>query len=371
MCNAANHSYDCTCGFGGDGHLGGNWSGVGYGGYSGSVPAWRAGRSSLAWLPSSGSTSSGVRVYLSYRRSMCDLARELGYSIIFPTDCRYCGQPIFLFSSPEGGFTIFDELGIPWPKHECWGVRRGARDYRGNYDYTGLYRLPITQSAESPSRPYGDHITGICLGHESKKTTESYFLWTGSKVVRICSSQPLQPYRFYIGGLARLDMHYWIESPVLIEHRVSSVADFQTGKDDWDVNEVWYLQQDIAELNKSEGEVKELLDAAIEGLVTDHNFVASLVLLKLSRTCSFTLTQEKKSFYYELAVRIISSHGLKYLTFGISRGHLDELKEGVARVDGLLEASSGFIEKLQQTHRINFDEIRSSAVGKLVVQSSD
>lgn len=50
---------------------------------------------------------------------MVDLAESLGHSVLFPVSCKYCGRPIFLFASPDGGFAVFDEVGPPWPKHRC------------------------------------------------------------------------------------------------------------------------------------------------------------------------------------------------------------------------------------------------------------
>jgi hypothetical protein len=52
---------------------------------------------------------------------MRDLATRLGASLTFPTKCWYCGSAIFLYAHPNGGFAIFDSLGIPWPKHACYG----------------------------------------------------------------------------------------------------------------------------------------------------------------------------------------------------------------------------------------------------------
>ena len=66
---------------------------------------------------------------LSYHLSMKDLAQKLGYSIVFPVYCRYCGDLIYLFASPEGGFAIFGKLGRPWPKHLCGSIQSMTREY--------------------------------------------------------------------------------------------------------------------------------------------------------------------------------------------------------------------------------------------------
>lgn len=33
--------------------------------------------------------------------------------------CRVCGDRVFFYRSPDGGSVYFDELGPPWPKHQC------------------------------------------------------------------------------------------------------------------------------------------------------------------------------------------------------------------------------------------------------------
>lgn len=33
--------------------------------------------------------------------------------------CPRCGANVFFYRSPDGGCVFFDELGSPWPKHEC------------------------------------------------------------------------------------------------------------------------------------------------------------------------------------------------------------------------------------------------------------
>lgn len=42
-------------------------------------------------------------------------------SRIWSTLCRYCGQRVFYFTCDCGCKVFFDELGAPWPKHQCRG----------------------------------------------------------------------------------------------------------------------------------------------------------------------------------------------------------------------------------------------------------
>lgn len=34
-------------------------------------------------------------------------------------ECPICGKRVFFYESPNGGRVFFNELGPPWPKHEC------------------------------------------------------------------------------------------------------------------------------------------------------------------------------------------------------------------------------------------------------------
>ena len=85
MCNAWNHSPECSCGWGGEGHLG---------------------RRSTGSLE-----NSQWQEYCSFT----------GYSSYTNPNarCPVCGASVFFYQSTEGGRVFFDELGPPWPKHPC------------------------------------------------------------------------------------------------------------------------------------------------------------------------------------------------------------------------------------------------------------
>lgn len=99
MCNAHNHPHDCSCGFGGEGHLGGG----GYGGLK----------------------NNGQKMAIPFLFNDLEISEY-----IFPFDqrknyfirnsfCPVCGQEVFFYKSENGGRVFFDELGPPWPKHPC------------------------------------------------------------------------------------------------------------------------------------------------------------------------------------------------------------------------------------------------------------
>lgn len=84
MCNAYNHPPGCTCGWGGEGHVGGG------GAYS---------------------TISSFRDYRVREWVHEDFTR--------PTKCPECGAEVY-FIRHNGGSVWVDELGWPWPKHACF-----------------------------------------------------------------------------------------------------------------------------------------------------------------------------------------------------------------------------------------------------------
>ena len=54
----------------------------------------------------------------------------------FPTKCHTCGASVFFFSCDCGSRVFFDELGEPWPVHDCVGGRHRPRGTAGS-DYEG------------------------------------------------------------------------------------------------------------------------------------------------------------------------------------------------------------------------------------------
>jgi hypothetical protein len=84
MCNAFQHPNGCTCGWGGDGHL-------------------------------------GKRINRKlYQRVPLVFDRNLLESYTIPNArCPVCGASVFFYQSENGGRVFFNDLGPPWPKHPC------------------------------------------------------------------------------------------------------------------------------------------------------------------------------------------------------------------------------------------------------------
>ena len=104
MCNAWNHSINCHCGWGGEGHLGRSH------GLFGAV----------------GSTLSSYTQWAKEKYSIdCN-----GYTSP-NARCPVCQDSVYFYQSPEGGRVFFDELGPPWPKHPCTDQREQSNSVRG------------------------------------------------------------------------------------------------------------------------------------------------------------------------------------------------------------------------------------------------
>jgi hypothetical protein len=98
---------------------------------------------------------------------MRDLAAALGQSLLFPVVCRYCGADIWLFATPEGGFAIFDAVGKPWPKHECWGIAPSEPRYAvPQPQFSKAYTFPVPESAAVQSPRPGMSVMGTLLSIE-------------------------------------------------------------------------------------------------------------------------------------------------------------------------------------------------------------
>jgi hypothetical protein len=139
MCNANNHPPGCTCGFGGEGHLGGNSSRSGYPTY---VPPPQ---------------------FDAYETFVNPNAR-----------CPICTLPVFFYQSEYGGRVFFDELGPPWPKHPCTDNGREPLEldsYSGSIDLPFHWQKddwkPILRCKIDSVDPFVWRISGLIGGVET------------------------------------------------------------------------------------------------------------------------------------------------------------------------------------------------------------
>ncbi len=135
-CNAWNHSQDCRCGWGGDGH---------------------AGRRTLF----SSLMQSEVK-FKTYRELLVGFTNPNAH-------CPVCGNPVFFYASPFGGRVFFDELGPPWPKHPCTDRGRPVQ---------------LINPSNSSNNINPEYVTGgwrpfLCQDIQAVKTDQSVFKLIG------------------------------------------------------------------------------------------------------------------------------------------------------------------------------------------------
>jgi len=162
VCNAWNHDPGCTCGFGGEGHLGGGgWRG---GSYSGSV------------------ASTATRQTAWSHWSIGHARTDLGEPFTHPTKCPVCGAAIFFHTNGNGDAVFFDDLGWPWPKHGCLSREDSIRRVPtlSNTDtfreLVEMVRVPTSMGSirehaaiSFSRRMVGNELVGVVLSVVSRK----------------------------------------------------------------------------------------------------------------------------------------------------------------------------------------------------------
>lgn len=93
MCNGHNHPPGCTCGWGGEGHLGISYGHLWHGGLLGDP--------------------------YQHPTLLKQIAVKHRTSFSIAASCWYCGQKIYIYANEHGSVVLFDEMGWPWPKHDC------------------------------------------------------------------------------------------------------------------------------------------------------------------------------------------------------------------------------------------------------------
>lgn len=203
MCNAYNHSPGCNCGWGGGNN--GGWS-----------ASWRRG------LGGGFGGSGDDNIHIDCRSFMQQLAADLGYSIVFPTLCRYCGEPIYLYAAPNGGFAIFDHLGPPWPKHQCWGIGPSPTRYV-LLDTRAVGRISIPNSAPVARWRPGRSIEGIVA--RATPASKTIDIYTGRVVMEgVPVSGRLPPEGRYARSVTEDQMGAVVFEVVELPHNLATVV---------------------------------------------------------------------------------------------------------------------------------------------------
>jgi len=74
----------------------------------------------------------------------------------WPTRCRYCSEKVFFYTCSHGSKVFFDELGWPWPLHQC-------------DEYCSRHHNIIRNFGETIS---SDYCSTVRANHESRKTVK-------------------------------------------------------------------------------------------------------------------------------------------------------------------------------------------------------
>ena len=111
MCNSKNHSPNCTCGFGGYGHLGRR--GPSYGNES----------ATYSYSPPSLQTKSPKELFLEQYPEFTKKGRVAACFVNPNATCPVCGDRVFYYQNENDSRVFFDGLGPPWPKHPCTDIR--------------------------------------------------------------------------------------------------------------------------------------------------------------------------------------------------------------------------------------------------------
>ncbi|SFG23797.1 hypothetical protein [Neptunomonas qingdaonensis] len=61
-----------------------------------------------------------------------------------PTRCKGCGRYVFYYQNDSGSKVFFDDLGPPWPKHECSGSGRTSVPMYAEFNWVKNKYRPLT-----------------------------------------------------------------------------------------------------------------------------------------------------------------------------------------------------------------------------------
>lgn len=124
---------------------------------------------------------------------LADFTKDYRVRLVIPRKCWHCGQPIFIYANEYGSIVLFDELGWPWPKHQCQG--HGWSSYGISYqtiapeNSVGTYNT-IAALLRGANLPAYEPARGIYrgtiaqVGHVPQEGMYTYNLNVGSKLIR-------------------------------------------------------------------------------------------------------------------------------------------------------------------------------------------
>jgi hypothetical protein len=291
MCNAWNHPLGCCCGF--DGRLG--WG-------------WGAGSGSADAIPYS----------FGYHTQMLSISKEFGYSITFPTQCRYCKEPIFLYANPNGAFVIFDKLGSPWPKHDCWGVVRFGRDYWvRDSEFRKEYRFPIPMFLDYDKMLKESDIWGVVVKSCPESIGNEYELYDGYKILTVWSNAQLRMGRCYRGRVRNNGDRYEFVDSIDLDTGDALGPKTARAKEravtrSYDTL-IWELETDLARLPMRRDSGRNFIGSAVDALSAGQPLIAALMLVASLQFAEDTLPPSIRSEHVMHVLRLLEEMGLEIL----------------------------------------------------------
>lgn len=159
MCNAHNHSNHCTCGFGGIGHKG---------------KSHRHSKFVRSSKYSSRRTITPQSKLPRHQHNLFDYFSRTVPNII----CKYCGDTIYYYENIYGSKVFFDELGPPWPKHDCYFIHEEDLQTKALNVLTDLVTYDTAESLNNQNTNSGNAERCIPIQVLRKETIGQRKLYT-------------------------------------------------------------------------------------------------------------------------------------------------------------------------------------------------
>lgn len=218
------------------------------------------------------------------------LAMELGRSLLFPVTCRYCGCSIWLFASRDGGFAIFDRVGVPWPKHVCWGVRETDPRYvHTTPEFSRLFEhFPVPAAVPIADPAAGQRVVGVVVRRDREPDLLGacqVIVLTERIAYRVWSATPIS-LGTPIEGVARgIRDSWWLEgvrhlplpdpAPAEAAGLGATKPALPTPVGSLSAEMIWRIQEDAASLRRHKAPEAEAIEVAIEALIADKPLAAA------------------------------------------------------------------------------------------------
>jgi hypothetical protein len=195
-----------------------------------------------------------------------------------------------LFAAANGGFSIFDDVGLPWPKHGCWGVRTNDPRYvHADPRFSRLFEqfpVPATVPIEHPAT--GQMVRGVVVRRDREpdlfgvceiivlSEKVAYRVWSGTAVLL---GTAIEGVARAIGGSWWLQDVRPLPTPDPTRAEVVSVEVTQlqlpTPVGSLSAEMIWRIQEDAVELRAHEAPEADAIELAIEALFADRPLVAA------------------------------------------------------------------------------------------------